>query len=75
MFPLAQSRIERVILVSDDAIRSAQETLWRLLRLVAEPGGAAALAALTSGSYRPQEGERVAVVICGGNSTAVDFGR
>ncbi len=75
MFPLAQSRIERVILVSDDAIRSAQETLWRLLRLVAEPGGAAALAALTSGSYRPQEGEQVGVVICGGNSTAVDFGR
>jgi threonine dehydratase len=75
MFPLAQSRIERVILVSDDAIRSAQETLWRLLRLVAEPGGAAALAALTSGSYRPQESERVGVVICGGNSTAVDFGR
>ena len=75
MFPLAQSRIERVILVSDAAIRSAQETLWRLLRLVAEPGGAAALAALTSGSYRPREGERVGVVICGGNCTAVDFGR
>jgi threonine dehydratase len=75
MFPLAQSRIERVILVSDAAIRSAQETLWRLLRLVAEPGGAAAFAALTSGSYRPREGERVGVVICGGNCTAVDFGR
>ncbi len=75
MFPLAQARIERVILVSDAAIRSAQETLWRVLRLVAEPGGAAAFAALTAGSYRPQEGERVGVVICGANSTAVDFGR
>jgi threonine dehydratase len=42
---------------------------------VAEPGGAAAFAALLSGSYTPSAGERVGVVICGGNSTAVDFGR
>lgn len=75
MFPLAQAWIERVILVPDAAIRSAQETLWRVLRLVAEPGGAAAFAALSSGYYRPRENERVGVVICGGNSTAVDFGR
>ena len=43
------------------------ETLWRVLRIVAEPGGAAAFAALLSGSYRPREGERVGVVVCGGN--------
>lgn len=75
MFPLAREHVERVLLVSDSAIRSAQEALWRVLRLVAEPGGAAALAALLSGEYRPLNGERVGVVICGGNTTAVDFSR
>jgi threonine dehydratase len=43
--------------------------------VAAEPGGAAAFAALLSGAYRPAKGERVAVVLCGGNTTAVDFGR
>lgn len=75
MFPVAQERVERVLLVSDDAIRAAQESLWRVLRVVAEPGGAAAFAALLSGRYRPAEGERVGVVVCGGNTTAVDFTR
>jgi threonine dehydratase len=75
MFPIARKHVDRVILVSDDAIRAAQEALWRVLRIVAEPGGAAAFAALLSGAYRPREGERVAVVICGGNTTAVDFTR
>jgi threonine dehydratase len=75
MFPIAQERVERVVLVSDDAIRAAQESLWRVLRIVAEPGGAAALAALLSGRYQPAERERVGVVICGGNTTAVDFTR
>jgi len=75
MFPLAQNYVERVALVSDDAIRSAQELLWKTLRIVAEPGGAAALAALLSGSYVPAANERVGVIICGGNTTAVDFTR
>lgn len=75
MFPLAKARVDRVLLVTDEAIRAAQESLWRVLRIVAEPGGAAALAALLSGGYRPAEGERVGVVVCGGNTTAVDFGR
>jgi threonine dehydratase len=59
--------------VSDDAIRQAQELLWDRLRLVAEPGGCAALAALTTGGYSPEPGERVAVVISGANTTAVSF--
>src|SRR6267143_6838089 len=49
MFPLAQRFVERVVLVSDAAIRDAQRILWSALRIVAEPGGAAALAALTTG--------------------------
>ncbi len=75
VFPIAQRHVERVVLVSDDAIRDAQRALWRSMRIVAEPGGAAALAALTSGTYQPRAGERVAVLVCGGNTTAVDFDR
>lgn len=75
VFPLAQRFVERVLLVEDDAIRRAQQTLWDALRIVAEPGGAAGLAALLSGRYRPAPGERVGVVLSGGNTTAVDFHR
>jgi threonine dehydratase len=73
MFPLAQRSIDRVALVSDEAILQAQAALWDTLHVVAEPGGAAAFAALLSGAYRPQPGERVGVLVCGANTTAVDF--
>jgi len=68
MFPIARAHVERVVLVSDDAIRAAQKTLWEGLRVVAEPGGAAAFAALQSGAYVPARDERVAVVVSGGNT-------
>jgi threonine dehydratase len=64
-----------VVLVTDEDIRKAQLLLWDRLRVVAEPGGAAAFAAILSRKYRPSEGERVAVLVCGGNTTAVDFAR
>jgi threonine dehydratase len=73
MFGIAKAHVARSVLVSDDAIRAAQLTLWEKLRIVAEPGGAAALAALVSGTYRPAAGERVGVLVCGGNTTAVNF--
>jgi threonine dehydratase len=73
MFPIAQTCVERVVLVSDAAIRRAQEVLWASVRIVAEPGAAAPLAALLTGSYVPSLGERVGVIISGGNTTAVDF--
>jgi threonine dehydratase len=75
MFPIAQSQVHSVLLVSDDAIEEAQRALWNVLRVVAEPGGAAALAALLSRRYQPQPGEQVGVLICGGNTTAVGFGK
>jgi threonine dehydratase len=75
MFPIARAHVARVLLVSDEAIRRAQEVLWSAVRIVAEPGGAAAFAALLTGAYTPAAGERVAVVVCGGNTTAVDFAR
>jgi threonine dehydratase len=73
MFPLAQKYVERVVLVHDDAIRNAQRVLWHRLKIVAEPGGAAAFAALLTRQYVPRPGERVGVLVCGGNTTAVAF--
>ncbi len=73
MFPLAQKYVERCVLVEDDAIREAQRALWRVMRVAAEPGGAAAFAALLSGAYKPASGERVGIVLCGANTDAVSF--
>ena len=73
MFPIARAHVEKVLLVSEDDIRRAQAALWQTLRVVAEPGGAAAMAAVISGRYRASRGERVGVVVCGANTTAVAF--
>jgi len=73
MFPIAQKFVSHVILVSDEEIVCAQEMLWTVLRIVAEPGGAAAFAALLSGRYHPAPQERVGILLCGGNTTAVNF--
>jgi threonine dehydratase len=75
MLPIAQAYVDRVVLVTDAEIRRAQAALWASLRIVAEPGGAAALAPLLSGRYAPAPGERVGIIISGGNTTAVDFTR
>ncbi len=74
MFPIARDHVAASLLVSEDAIRAAQRALWDGLRVVAEPGGAAAFAALLSGRYVPAAGERVAVLLCGANTSAVNFG-
>jgi threonine dehydratase len=73
MFPIARAHVACVLLVADDGIRAAQQRLWEAVRVVAEPGGAAAFAALLAGVYVPAPGERVGVVVSGGNTTAVDF--
>ena len=73
MFPLAQAHLGASVLVTDDAIRAARAALWEELRIVVEPGGATALAALLSGRYVPAAGERVGVVLCGANTGAVKF--
>lgn len=75
VFPIAKRYIDGVVRVSDDAIKNTQSALWNVLRIVAEPGGSTAFAALFSGAYHPQTDERVGVVISGGNTTAVDFSR
>jgi threonine dehydratase len=73
MFPLAEAFVAESVLVTDDAIVQAQQTLWDGLRVVVEPGGAAAFAALQSGRYVPRPDERVCVLLCGANTTSVRF--
>ncbi len=74
-FAIAARHVAETVLVADEAIRQAQERLWEVMRIVVEPGGAAGVAALISGRYSPHAGERVGVVLCGGNTVAVDFSR
>jgi threonine dehydratase len=73
MFPIARKWVSEVLLVSDDQIVTAQQALWNVARVVAEPGGAAAFAAVLGRLYRPRRKERVAVIISGANTTAVRF--
>jgi threonine dehydratase len=67
VFEIARQNVDHVALVPDDAIVAAQRLLWEKLRIAAEPGGAAALAALVSGSYKPRADEKVGVLLCGAN--------
>ena len=73
MFPIAQRYVEGTVLVSDAAIRESQRALWKTLRIVAEPGGATALAALISGAWKLPAHGTVGIVLCGANTTAVSF--
>ena len=73
MFPIAQQYVKEVVLVTDEEIVEAQKRLWESLRVLAEPGGAAAFAGLLSGRYKTQPGERVGVIVCGGNTDKVHF--
>ena len=73
MFPIARRHLAGTVLVSDESIREAQRALWKTLRIVAEPGGAAAMAALLSGAWRARPGQSVGVLLCGANTTAVKF--
>jgi len=73
VFPIAQKHVVQSVLVEDEAIAKAQQLLWETVRLVAEPGAAAPLAALVSQAYVPARGERVGVLLSGANTTAVKF--
>jgi threonine dehydratase len=68
MFPIAREFVAEAVLVTDDAIMAAQRLLWDQFRLVAEPGGATAVAALLSGRFVPPRGARLGVVVCGANT-------
>jgi threonine dehydratase len=68
MFPIAQKHVAEVVLIEDEDIKSAQRFLWSQAQIISEPGGAAALAALLGGHYKPAKGERVGVIVCGANT-------
>jgi len=67
-FPIAQQHVDRVLLVEDADIVRAQDVLWDVFRLLVEPGGAAAFAAILSRHYTPARDEHVVVVLCGANT-------
>jgi threonine dehydratase len=73
VFPIAQRFVASTALVSDEAVHDAQCALWRTLRIVTEPGGAAAFAALHSGVWAARPGQSVGVLLCGANTSAVDL--
>lgn len=74
VYPIATRLVDHVVLVPDDAIIRAQRVLWQTLRVVAEPGGATAFAALISGRYEPRPGEHTGILLSGGNTVAANFG-
>jgi threonine dehydratase len=67
VYAVCRETVSDVVLVPDEAILAAQDELWRDWRIAVEPGGAAALAALLSGAYRPEPGERIGILLCGAN--------
>ncbi len=75
MFPIAAKHVAAAVLVPDTAIAEARRRLWEACRLVAEPGGATALAALIAGRWTPPPGARVGVLVCGGNTDPADLAR
>ncbi|MBV9734383.1 MAG: threonine/serine dehydratase [Acidisphaera sp.] len=72
MFPIASAHVAQSVLVPEEAIRAAQRLLWDRMRLVAEPGGATALAALLCGAWVPPDGACVGVLVCGGNTDPLE---
>jgi threonine dehydratase len=68
MFPIAQRHVSGAVLVTDAAIATAQRFIWDRLRLIAEPGGATALAAVLSGAFLPPTGARIGALVCGSNT-------
>jgi threonine dehydratase len=75
VFPIAQQAVDHVALVEDADIARAQGWLWNKLRLITEPGGATALAALLSGAYAPAAAERVGIIVCGANTDPATFAK
>ncbi len=67
VYDVCKHDVDHVALVPDEAITLAQKTLWRDFRIASEAGGAAAFAAILCGAYKPEAGERVGILLCGGN--------
>ena len=72
-FDICRRFVSEVALVPDGAIAAAQRRLWTEASIVAEPGGAAAFAALAFGAWLPGKAERVGVLVCGANADLASF--
>lgn len=72
-WPITQTSVMQSLLLSDDAIMSAQLWLWQHLQIAAEPSAALGLAALQTGAYTPASDEKVCLVICGANFDVVNL--
>ena len=71
-FAIIRQTVERVVLVEDRDMREAARWLWRELGVATELSGAAAVAALLGGCYRPAQGERVCAIVCGSGTDGFD---
>jgi threonine dehydratase len=72
VYEVCKDTVDHVVLVPDAVITQAQAVLWRDFRIASEPGGAATLGAILAGAYKPKAGERVGILLCGGN---IDLGK
>lgn len=72
---VTQQWVRTSLLVSDEAIRSAQIWLWREMRLAVEPAAALPLAALQYAGYVPAPDEKVCLIVCGANVDLASLAR
>jgi threo-3-hydroxy-L-aspartate ammonia-lyase len=66
-FEIMRRKVADIVTVTDDQIIDAMAFAFDYLKTVLEPSGASALAALLAGRFRPHEGQRVGVILSGGN--------
>jgi threonine dehydratase len=71
---IAQRHVADALLLSDEAIRAAQQWLWKEMKLAVEPAAALPLAALQTGAYVPRAGEKVCLIVCGANVDPASVG-
>lgn len=65
-FPVIQARVDRIVTVSDQEIMDAMRLAFERLKIVLEPSGACALAAVVTGKVAAPDG-RIGVILSGGN--------
>ncbi|MBM3492390.1 MAG: threonine/serine dehydratase [Alphaproteobacteria bacterium] len=70
-FDIIRQHVREIVLVSDDAMLEAARWLWFECGIAAELSGAAALAALLAGAYRPPTGARIGALVCGAGSDGI----
>jgi threonine dehydratase len=70
-FALLRERLERVVLIEDADMQAASRLLWEEAGIAADLAGAAAVAAVLAGAYRPAPDERVAAIVCGAGADGI----